>query len=253
MQPLASNAEVLWQALPAWPWELVAVLGFVGLVTANRGMWRTHPVCSGAAALLLLVGLHPWLDVVARQSIWLHSLQSALVHHAAPLFLVLACDGLPKRRRTMTSHLLASPLSAWAVVLAFAGMSAFWMLPALHLRLMEDAQFYSAMKWGMALSGLLLCHVAAQRGRDPATGDATYWLFNLAVALPQAAIGGLLMASPPLYPMVCTAAVAALGLDARDDQRRGGAVLLASALLFLAAEAWRRYRIRYPGAALVAA
>lgn len=201
--------------------------------------------------LVFLVGMSPALDSIARHSIWLHSLQSALIHHVGPLLLVLACVTLPCHltdKSPLLTRYLGSPLCAWTVLLSFAGMSWMWMLPELHLRLMEDADLYRMMKWGMAISGVLLCYVTSSLYLK-AGNPTRYWVFSLGVALPQIAIGLFLIASPPLYPMPehllahapNTLQTWAMGLDASTDQIWGGMLLLSSALLFLAVDATRRY------------
>lgn len=227
-------------------WEAVAVLGFVGLVARDRRAWRAHPACQAAGALLLWVGMQPSLDAVARQSLWLHSLQSACIHHAAPMLLALACGRAAPRRGATVARRRASPLAATVLALAFAGMSGLWMLPSLHVRLMEDAQFYSAMKWGMALTGLLWCRVMVAFAGDPGIGPARYWAFSLGAAAPQVAVGIVLVVSLPLYPMICSASSVPV-LDPVGDQRWSGVLMACSALASAMADGWRRHELRRDG------
>jgi len=229
--------------------ESLLVLGFTALLAGDKAAWRTHPWLMGSVVLAYLIGLQPGLDAAARHSVALHSLQSALIHHVAPLLLLLAGAKLAWWSRhwlPMAQRLQASPWCVAAVALSFALMSVLWVLPGLHLRLMADAGFYDAMKWGMALTGVLLCGAMAPGRPRWALG------LRLAVALPQAASGLYLMGVPPRYLMpFCTEAGAgwsgtllhwAAGLDPRLDQYWGGALLLLSAVAFVAADA-----LRHPG------
>jgi len=197
-----------------------------------------QPLLLGGAALVFSMGMHPVLDAVARHSVWLHCLQSALIHHLAPVLLLFALCKAP-------SILKPARKDGWAlrlgVVVVFGAMSGVWMLPSLHQRLMDDASLYALMKWAMALSGIWLCHAM---GRYCLRGDIPLyrqWSFSLAVALPQLLVGVFLLFSPLLYPMPGHSMAHMYGMgigevSAQLDQVLGGVLLCLSAILLLWAD-----------------
>lgn len=251
----AAMSESFALTLTAHPWENLVVLLFVALVCGDRHARRRHPLLLYAAALAWLAGLLPLADEMARRSLLLHSLQSTLLHHLAPLLLLLAGARLPRRLHAVLQRHLDGAGGAAVLVLAFAAMGLAWMLPALHLPLMTSPALYSAMKWGMALSGLLLCQVLAGRwlAIGARGGMACHAALAGLLALPQLLIGGLVMfANEPLYPMpdcgplpfiVPQAAARWLqGLDPWRDQWWAGLLLVLSALSFLVGDVLGRYR-----------
>jgi hypothetical protein len=181
------------------------------------------------AALVLAIGMAPPLDEIARQSVLLHALQSGLIHQIAPV--ILAVLGFRPGARVLAR---LGPYAAGRVVAALGlghvVMALLWVWPPLHLPLMQSALLYSAMKWAMALTGLMFwCAIPAPVGRS---------IPVLLTALPQAAVGLLLVVLPPLYPMICATMPNTippldwvLALDATSDQAAGGAVLLLAALV----------------------
>jgi drug/metabolite transporter superfamily protein YnfA len=208
-------------------WTGVLVLLVWVLRSAPTGARRIGPTLG--AALLLAIGMAPPLDDYARHSVLLHALQSALLHQIAPV--ILAVLGFRPGARVLAR---LGPKAAGRVVAALGlghvVMALLWVWPPLHLPLMQSAFLYSAMKWAMALIGLLFwCAIPAPVGRR---------LPVLLTALPQAAVGTLLLVLPPLYPMICVTMPNALlpldwmlALDAASDQAAGGAVLLLAALV----------------------
>ncbi|MGF6127791.1 hypothetical protein QF019_003002 [Pseudomonas frederiksbergensis] len=223
--------------LSGWAWvEWLAIVMFVCWTSGGPKGWKRQPLLLGGAALVFLLGMQPALDAVARHSVWLHCLQSALIHHLAPILLLFAVAREPAAQARFRKE-------GWGVrigvVVAFSAMSGIWMLPHLHQKLMNDATLYALMKWAMAVSGLWLCRVM---GRDCRRADVPMhkqWTFSLAVALPQMLVGVLLVFSPPLYPMSGHSMMhmhGADGLSAQLDQVLGGMLMCLSALLLLGAD-----------------
>ncbi|WP_448107623.1 cytochrome c oxidase assembly protein [Pseudomonas azerbaijanoccidentalis] len=215
----------------SWTWlELSAIAVFVCWVSGGPKGWKRQPLLLGGAALVFLLGMQPALDAAARHSVWLHCLQSALIHHLAPILLLFAVAREPASEAGFRRE--GRAVRIW-VVIAFGAMSGVWMLPQLHQRLMDDATLYALMKWAMALSGLWLCRVMGRYCQRADVPLRKQWSFSLAVALPQVLVGVMLLLSPPLYPMHMHGAVS---MSAQLDQFLGGTLMCLSALLLLWAD-----------------
>lgn len=224
-------------------WELLPILAVIALILGDpRGRVR-HPVLLGAAALIFAVGLHPALDTVARYSVWLHSLQSLLIHHLGPLLLIRAHSS-PCRLLPGSARALRSAPATVLVLFSFIAMTLVWLSPDLHLPLMDSAALYSAMKWGMAISGILLCASVGDQSDGGRGGIARDPAIGFLVAVPQAMAGLYLLVHPPLYPMLCLSAPVTWlpVLDPLQDQQLGGVLLIAASALFFLGDPSRRRR-----------
>ncbi|MFD0928431.1 cytochrome c oxidase assembly protein [Methylophilus glucosoxydans] len=223
-------------------WELMAIAVFALLLINNRKACRASPGLMITAITTMVIGLMPQLDIVARHSVWLHCLQSALIHHVAPMLLLMAELKLPSKLNKPFAQILASPLASSLIMLSFLAMSVMWVWPELHIQLMHDGSLYRAMKWAMAISGVLLCYAAAILYQQGFISSLRFWVFHLAITVPQVLVGILLMMAAPLYPMPqCLSKTNGLvgvliklgqSLGPRADQALGGALLLISATLF---------------------
>lgn len=213
----------------SWVWlELLVIAVFVCWTSGGPKGWKRQPLLLGGAALVFLLGLQPALDAAARHSVWLHCLQSALIHHLAPILLLFAAARESPAGAGFRTE--GRAVRIWVVV-AFGAMSGLWMLPQLHQSLMDDATLYALMKWAMAVSGLWLCRVMGRYCQRADLPLRQQWSFSLAVALPQVLVGGVLLFSPVLYPMHGAGA-----MSAQLDQLLGGALICLSALLLLWAD-----------------
>jgi hypothetical protein len=216
-------------------WELVPIGLFALWVTQGPHAWEREPILSSAAVLVIVIGMLPAFDIAARHSVWLHCLQSALIHHVAPILMLLASANQPPLRDAANWD---GRLMRLLVVIGFGVMSGIWMLPQLHLRLMEDPDLYVLMKWAMALSGVFLCKLMA---RDYQSGDilrSRRLSFSLSVAIPQLLVGLALLISSPLYAMPAHDMAHMNGMmdramNPRLDQSLGGLLLCMSAFLLL--------------------
>lgn len=238
-----------------WTWEGWAVLGFTALVVGNAGAWSRCPSWMTAATLAFVVGLWPDLDALARHSVTLHGVQSVLIHHIAPWCVWQAQALKPLHRLPGIGHWRPDHRTAWLAWLSFAAMSGLWIWPELHLALMTDAALYSGMKWGMALTGLWLCHMQTA---PPATSAVRLGGngLGMAMAAPQIAAGLYLLCSPLLYlmPECFDAGPGWQGellqwvsrWHPLHDQRWGGALLVVSSVIFYVWDVRRRHSASLP-------
>lgn len=266
------------------PWEPspTVLLVFAGtLALFVTGWWRlarqgrrVGAVRTGTFLLgmaLTYVTLQSRLDYLAQHMFWIHRLQHLVLHHAAPLLLVLSAPGsvlatgLPRRLRRALAPVAANPVvnglyrgiqQPVVAAVLFVGLIYFWLLPDLHYDAMLSAQLYKAMNWSMFIDGLLFWLVMLDshpRHRTrPSYGVRVLVLWL--IMIPQILLGAYITFSrTDLYDVyaVCGRAWAT---DPLLDQRIGGLItwIPASMMSVLAAlivlRMWRHDRRRESGA-----
>ncbi|WP_369857660.1 hypothetical protein [Candidatus Thalassolituus haligoni] len=219
--------------------EILLILLVVAFVARRSGSWK-RPLF-WLAALLFLVAMNPWLDTLARHSIWLHSWQSVVVHHLVPILWLAAFmeASIPAGSHTRDSNSQEDgqwqSLLFWfglgiAGVLAWGGM-----LPVLHQPLMDSPLFYAMGKWTMALGGLWLCS-------SPQRVQQHSHTVCLVMLLPLVGLGLAMLLSPLLYRMTTAVTeypggslvveLLPLSLPSIVDQWLGGVILLSGALSY---------------------
>lgn len=117
------------------------------------------------------VVLQTYFDYLSQHMFWIHRLQHLVLHHLAPILIVLAAPaeamllGMPQQLRERVIQpvlrqravqrgfdLIQHPVIA---PLLFVGLIYFWLLPAVHFGAMLDADRYRLMNWSMAVDGIL--------------------------------------------------------------------------------------------------
>lgn len=229
--------------------EIIFIALIIVLFIFKRNQWQRHPFITSLTALFFFLSMNPITDSIARHSIWLHCLQSSFVHHLIPLTMLITISPqksiLSERPSIRTNHLTI------VNIIAFNAMSLMWILPTLHLRLMQDALLYSAMKWAMVLTGVFLCSTIQAFNNYKIISGLTYQNFNLLVLLPQLIIGLALMILPPLYAMPSelmqhahfnSLAQILPDLSEQHDQMIGGFILILASTLFVLLDSQRRHK-----------
>ncbi len=190
MVALAALAALLWSQ--HWlravlrflePWEpsaiaLIAMAVAVGLYVLGWARSARTGVAIGVGRhlafaigmLLTYLALQSRVDYYAQHMFWIHRLQHLVLHHLAPLLLVLAAPGallvrgLPARLQRGVERLASNPVlnGVYRVLqqpiiaaLLFVGLIYFWLFPTLHYDAMLSAPLYHAMNWSMFIDGLL--------------------------------------------------------------------------------------------------
>lgn len=247
-----SDTHIMQSISNFWSWsnsvETVLILLVIAFFILNKDAWQKHKILLGLTALVFFVSMHPLVDSIARHSVWLHCLQSSLIHHLLPLALLLT-----QANKIMPSQMQANLKTTVLVILSlftFNMMSLMWILPSLHMQLMENGVLYSAMKWGMAITGILLCKTMLSFNQYQRIAGLNYGQFTSLMLLPQALIGVALMILPPLYLMpeammqhlVHTVALAQYmpNLSEQFDQFLGGLFFVLASLMFILIDLKRR-------------
>ena len=243
------------------PWELSptvilvcaasAVLYARGLGELARrgeriGFWRPFSFFLGLA--LDYAVLQTYYDFLAQHMFWVHRLQHLVLHHLAPVLIVLASPGramwagvpfgwraagarLCRERRgfrwiprfgARLFMLIQHPAIAPVI---FVGLIFFWLTPAVHFGAMLNLQRYLAMNWSMGVDGLLfwwLMLAPRSLQGSAALGYASRILIVCLIAVPQILLGAYIaLHSTVLFDVygICGRAWAIAPLT---DQELGG-------------------------------
>ncbi|ODN65776.1 cytochrome c oxidase assembly protein [Methylophaga muralis] len=197
----------------------------------------SRPLLFIVGNVVFLSGMLPWFDALARYSIWLHSAQSVMVHHLAPLLWISALQH--RSTRPIANSVAVSHWPFTLMMSGFAVLTWVWMLPELHPLFMQSALLYSVMKWLMALSGIALCLMMIRKHQQ-----TSYWqnLTLLTVIMPLVLWGLLMLVFPNMYSethsgphhhhMMMNNLPDWLQLSAVADQYLGGLIFILAGLTY---------------------
>ncbi|MBS0431101.1 MAG: cytochrome c oxidase assembly protein [Proteobacteria bacterium] len=233
------------------PWEpfasLIACMA-AAAVLYLRGSRRVrvaparHAAFWAGMALIYLFQLTHF-DYYAEHEFFLHRLQQLVLHHVAPLLIVLAYPGsvlragVPLRWRARVLRPLAQrPPVRWLarialnpalVTIAFIASILVWLIPSMQTMAMLDWRVYRLMNASMLVSGfaywwLVLDH----RPRPPARMPVGVRVISPAITMfPQILAGAFIALSrSDLYP-IFTICGRALALGMQADQQIGGLII----------------------------
>ncbi|MFZ2313620.1 MAG: cytochrome c oxidase assembly protein [Methylobacter sp.] len=229
------------------PWEtsfFVVIVTAVTAMTFIRGCLKCklltrQKLYFWAGLLSMYIVSHTLVDYYAEHEFFVHQLQSLVLHHLGPFFIVLAFPGdvlsagfplAGKRLIRMVSgwKIVQYPLKALfhpvAVVIVFVGLLIFWLIPSIHFIAMLDWRIYRLMNWTMALNGLMFWGIVLNSHSIRSPGSRIAMM--LAVVPPQILIGALIFFTPhELYPIYTLCGRAFTGVSSITDQQIGGLIL----------------------------
>ena len=237
--------------LPFWmPWEfswpvfLATALilawfarGWSRLDAAQRpAKWRAACFVAGILSFYLVLQTH--LDYFAQHMFFVHRAAHFVLHHAGafliglgacgpviraglPEFLAPLIDARPVRR---TMDILQHPAVA---PILFVGLLYFWLLPAIHTRVMLDANLYDLMNWTMAINGVMFWSLVLDPGPKPPArlSHLMRAAMILIIELPQMLLGAILSLSTSDFYPVYTICGRILAMTALNDQHYGGLII----------------------------
>jgi putative membrane protein len=235
--------------LPFWmPWEFswpVFLTTALTLAWFARGLSRTaeRPATWRIACFALGVAmdyavLQTHIDYYAQHMFFVHRAAHFVLHHLGAFCIALGAAG-PAIRAGMPAFL--SPLldarpvrramdfmqhPAVAPVL-FVGLLYFWLIPAIHTRVMLDSNLYDLMNWTMALNGIAFWSLILDgRPKPPARlSSLMRALLILVIELPQMVLGAVLSLSERDYYPVYTICGRIIDMTALNDQHYGGLIV----------------------------
>ena len=243
------------------PWELSptvilvcaasAVLYARGLRELARrgeriGFWRPFSFFLGLA--LNYGVLQTYYDFLAQHMFWVHRLQHQILHHLAPVLIILASPGsaiwagiplgwrdagqkLCRERRGFTwipgfgAWLFRAIQHPFVAPIIFVGLIFFWLTPSVHFGAMLNQQRYLTMNWSMAIDGLLfwwLMLAPRSLQGSAAIGYPTRILIVCLVALPQLLLGAYIALHATVLFDVYAICGRAWAIAPLTDQELGG-------------------------------
>ena len=225
-----------------WPEFLAFVLVLAwfarGLkrVATPPPLWRQ--VCFVAGVISFYVVLQTRIDYYAQHLFFMHRWAHFVLHHAGAFLIALGMSGstlfagmpdflkpLVKARAVQgTVNFLQHPLVAPAL---FVGLLYFWLIPAIHTRVMLDENLYELMNWSMAINGVMFWSlILDNRPKPPARlSHLVRGALILAIELPQMVLGAILSLSMSDYYPVYTICGRVMDLTALTDQHLGGLII----------------------------
>ncbi|MFA6162237.1 MAG: cytochrome c oxidase assembly protein [Methylobacter sp.] len=229
------------------PWEtsfFVVIVTAVTAMTFIRGCLKCkllsrQKLYFWGGLLSMYIVSHTLVDYYAEHEFFVHQLQSLVLHHLGPFFIVLAYPGdalsagfplAGKRLIRMVSGWKAVQYPAKAlfhpvvVVIVFVGLLIFWLIPSIHFIAMLDWRIYRLMNWTMALNGLMFWGIVLNSHSIRSPGSRIAMM--LAVVPPQILIGALIFFTPhELYPIYTLCGRAFTSVSSITDQQIGGLIL----------------------------
>jgi putative membrane protein len=232
------------------PWEfswveyLATVLTFVWfarglkLLPKDRHppLWRLICFVVGVASFYIVLQTH--IDYYAQHMFFVHRWAHFVLHHAGAFAIALGMSGevlwagmpgflkpiVKSRPVQATLNVLQHPAIA---PFLFVGLLYFWLIPAIHTRVMLDINLYRLMNWTMAINGVMFWSlVLDSRAKPPARlSHLMRALMILLIELPQMVLGAVLSLSMhDIYPVynICGRV---LDMTALNDQHYGGLII----------------------------
>jgi putative membrane protein len=228
----------------SWPIYLATALTLSWFVRGLKVLPRTqHPplwrlICFAAGVASFWIVLQTRIDYYAQHMFFVHRAAHFVLHHAGAFLIAMGISGpvlfagLPdflkpvvlsrpvQRSLDMLQHPVMAPF-------LFVGLLYFWLIPAIHTRVMLDANIYELMNWTMAINGVMFwALILDSRAKPPARlSHLMRALLILVIELPQMVLGAILsLTERDIYP-VYTICGRVLDMTALNDQHYGGLII----------------------------
>jgi putative membrane protein len=206
------------------------------LVAKPPPLWRQ--ICFVAGVISFYVVLQTRIDYYAQHLFFMHRWAHFVLHHAGAFLIALGMSGptvfagMPDFLKPLVKarplqglvNFLQHPLVAPAL---FVGLLYFWLIPAIHTRVMLDANLYELMNWSMAINGVMFWSlILDSRPKPPARlSHLVRGALILAIELPQMVLGAILSLSMSDYYPVYTICGRVMDMTALNDQHLGGLII----------------------------
>lgn len=199
-------------------------------------LWRK--ICFVVGVLSFYIVLQTRVDYYAQHMFFVHRWAHFVLHHAGAFLIAMGMSG-PLLYAGMPDFLkplvTARPVRAVMNVLQhpaiapalFVGLLYFWLIPAIHTRVMLDENLYELMNWTMALNGVMFWSlVLDSRPKPPARlPHLIRALMIILIELPQMVLGAILSLSVTDYYPVYKICGRVLDITALTDQHYGGLII----------------------------
>ncbi|HEX4118285.1 MAG TPA: cytochrome c oxidase assembly protein [Rhizomicrobium sp.] len=216
----------------AWFWRGLQVLP----KAQQPALWRK--ICFMVGVLSFYVVLQTRVDYYAQHMFFVHRWAHFVLHHAGAFLIALSMSGpvlfagmpeflkplVTSRPVQATLNVLQHPAVA---PMLFVGLLYFWLIPAIHTRVMLDENLYELMNWTMAINGVMFWSlVLDSRSKPPARlSHLMRGLMILLIELPQMVLGAILSLSMTDFYPVYNICGRVLDMTALNDQHYGGLII----------------------------
>lgn len=246
------------------------------LAGEKNGFWRSLSFFFGVA--LIYVVMQTYVDYLSQHMFWVHRVQHLVLHHLAPVFIVLAyprvtlASAIPLRWRRQVLlplwenfplgtlyNFIQNPIVA---PLLFFGLIFYWLQPELHFDAMLSSSMYQLMNWSMLIDGLLFWWLMLD-DRMPHPSRTLHYpiriLILFLVMLAQIILGSHIAMEKTVIYDVYSVCGRAWPIDPITDQMVGGlttwipAGMMSVIGIILVIRLWMRHSVALEEAAAVSA
>jgi putative membrane protein len=238
--------------LKPWDFSVIFVLSFLllgwfytkGLADIKKSQRNAKTYWQALSFYIGLISIyavsHTYLDYLAQYMFWVHRFQHLVLHHLAPLLMVLGgieicAKGLPtwwpkwtilplvikwpsERLYRLLQHPIVAPF-------LFVGLIYLWLIPDIHFAAMLSQTLYYVMNWSMLLDGFLFWWlVLGPDWHGEAKGFKTRIIMMLVVVIPQQLLGAYLTLTDSVIYDVYDVCGRAWPISPLVDQIYGGIV-----------------------------
>jgi len=200
--------------------------------------WKALSFYTGLISIYIVS--HTYLDYLSQYMFWVHRFQHLVLHHLAPLLMVLG--GMELIRRALpnardywlsvptilrlpfelTYQLIQHPVVAPVV---FVGLIYLWLIPEIHFAAMLSQQLYYIMNWSMLLDGILFWWlILGPDWQGESKGFAVRLAMLIVVVVPQQLLGAYLTLTNSVVYDVYEVCGRAWPISPLADQIYGGII-----------------------------
>jgi len=212
--------------------------GFRSLEKSYKNYWQLASFYIGLISIYVVS--HTYVDYLSQYMFWVHRFQHLVLHHLAPLLMVLGAselvgkglpEGWPKWSNmpfiikwpcTRLYRFIQHPVIAPVFV---DGMIYLWLIPDIHFAAMLSKKLYHVMNWSMLIDGFLFWWlVLGPEWRGEAKGFKIRIVMMLAVVVPQQLLGAYITLTDLIIYDVYDVCGRAWPISPMEDQIYGGIV-----------------------------
>jgi len=236
------------------PWEFSPLLvvsfllfawlytrGFIATIantTGSKVYWQAASFYIGLISIYAVS--HTYLDYLSQYMFWVHRFQHLILHHLAPLLIVLGAveivaKGVPNSwpRWSKLPVLIRWPSEGLYRIIQhpvvapvlFVGLIYLWLIPDIHFAAMLSKKLYYIMNWSMLIDGLLFWWlVLGPDWKGEGKGFKTRIMMMLVVVIPQQLLGAYLTLSKSVIYDVYDVCGRAWPISPMADQIYGGII-----------------------------
>jgi len=236
------------------PWEFSPLLvvsflllfwfytrGFMAIERLDRRAktyWQAASFYIGLISIYVVS--HTYIDYLSQYMFWVHRFQHLVLHHLAPLLMVLGAveivsKGVPKWWPQwsfmpaiikwpcgLLYRFIQHPVIAPVI---FVGLIYLWLIPDMHFTAMLSKKLYYVMNWSMLLDGFLFWWlVLGPEWHGEGKGFKMRIIMMLVVVVPQQLLGAYLTLSSSVIYDVYDVCGRAWPISPMDDQIYGGII-----------------------------